>query len=138
MSAQFAITEFYFFFFFFNDTATTEIYTLSLHDALPIACAPRRPCRPRRTASPAPCRTRATTPRVWSWLALPFRLEDLVQHVPEGMRAALAGAGKPARRRERPRPEALARPRRVADDHLVRHGIESHPVHAENMARPCA
>src|SRR3989337_3884952 len=29
------------FFFFFNDTATTEIYTLSLHDALPIC--PRRP-----------------------------------------------------------------------------------------------
>src|SRR5438874_10731699 len=27
----------YFFFFFFNDTATTEIYTLSLHDALPIS-----------------------------------------------------------------------------------------------------
>src|SRR6266581_5091184 len=26
------------FFFFFNDTATTEIYTLSLHDALPISC----------------------------------------------------------------------------------------------------
>src|SRR2546430_17074407 len=26
----------YFYFFFFNDTATTEIYTLSLHDALPI------------------------------------------------------------------------------------------------------
>src|SRR3712207_8066673 len=28
------------FFFFFNDTATTEIYTLSLHDALPILEAP--------------------------------------------------------------------------------------------------
>src|ERR1043165_10283479 len=27
---------FFLFFFFFNDTATTEIYTLSLHDALPI------------------------------------------------------------------------------------------------------
>ena len=27
------------FFFFFNDTATTEIYTLSLHDALPICLA---------------------------------------------------------------------------------------------------
>src|SRR2546429_4715433 len=27
-------------FFFFNDTATTEIYTLSLHDALPILCGP--------------------------------------------------------------------------------------------------
>src|SRR2546430_10139023 len=39
-------------FFFFNDTATTEIYTLPLHDALPIYCSeppswPRRP-RPRR------------------------------------------------------------------------------------------
>src|SRR2546430_3754278 len=36
------------FFFFFNDTATTEIYTLSLHDALPISldhCA--NPTRPR-------------------------------------------------------------------------------------------
>src|SRR2546427_10635445 len=29
-------------FFFFNDTATTEIYTLSLHDALPISVSPRR------------------------------------------------------------------------------------------------
>ena len=32
------MADFFFFlrFFFFNDTATTEIYTLSLHDALPI------------------------------------------------------------------------------------------------------
>src|SRR2546430_12646659 len=30
------------FFFFFNDTATTEIYTLSLHDALPICRAQPR------------------------------------------------------------------------------------------------
>src|SRR2546422_5718576 len=52
-------------FFFFNDTATTEIYTLSLHDALPIS-SPRhtwpsspwaaitsrpRPCGPRRSRS---------------------------------------------------------------------------------------
>src|ERR1022692_1041106 len=29
-------------FFFFNDTATPEIYTLSLHDALPICCSPPR------------------------------------------------------------------------------------------------
>src|SRR6266550_5493321 len=35
-------------FFFFNDTATTEIYTLSLHDALPI-CAPARAVRPAAT-----------------------------------------------------------------------------------------
>src|SRR6266516_8189598 len=31
-----AIYLYFHFFFFFNDTATTEIYTLSLHDALPI------------------------------------------------------------------------------------------------------
>src|SRR2546426_9900134 len=45
------------FFFFFNDTATTEIYTLSLHDALPISafCG----CFPERSSWPA-CRSRAT------------------------------------------------------------------------------
>src|SRR2546430_4322491 len=32
----------FFFFFFFNDTATTEIYTLSLHDALPISLELKR------------------------------------------------------------------------------------------------
>src|SRR3989442_10343810 len=42
-------TAFYstFIFFFFNDTATTEIYTLSLHDALPISAL-------ESTLSPAP------------------------------------------------------------------------------------
>src|SRR6266850_5116179 len=40
------------FFFFFNDTATTEIYTLSLHDALPIwPCTTRRPPWARRCRS---------------------------------------------------------------------------------------
>src|SRR3712207_9596032 len=34
------------YYFFFNDTATTEIYTLSLHDALPIS--PRLPAQLRR------------------------------------------------------------------------------------------
>src|SRR5256885_7014179 len=33
------------FFFFFNDTATTEIYTLSLHDALPISARAAIRCR---------------------------------------------------------------------------------------------
>src|SRR5258708_14577052 len=33
----FRLASICFFFFFFNDTATTEIYTLSLHDALPIS-----------------------------------------------------------------------------------------------------
>src|SRR5258705_6041612 len=35
-------------FFFFNDTATTEIYTLSLHDALPICCLCERSACPLR------------------------------------------------------------------------------------------
>src|SRR5688572_31297636 len=34
-----------FLFFFFNDTATTEIYTLSLHDALPISSHSANRCR---------------------------------------------------------------------------------------------
>src|SRR2546426_5379273 len=34
---SFSLSSFYSSFFFFNDTATTEIYTLSLHDALPIS-----------------------------------------------------------------------------------------------------
>src|SRR5258708_8873201 len=39
------------FFFFFNDTATTEIYTLSLHDALPISTASFTPTCIRGTSS---------------------------------------------------------------------------------------
>src|SRR5882762_11455140 len=37
-----SLSNYYIFvvFFFFNDTATTEIYTLSLHDALPISSSP--------------------------------------------------------------------------------------------------
>src|SRR5438445_7479706 len=49
----------FFFFFFFNDTATTEIYTLSLHDALPISWpAPPAPSRPARTHETTPCQPR--------------------------------------------------------------------------------
>src|SRR5438132_12483373 len=36
-SSNDSTTVFSFFFFFFNDLSTTEIYTLSLHDALPIS-----------------------------------------------------------------------------------------------------
>src|SRR2546423_12730433 len=37
----FLLDSFFVVFFFFNDTATTEIYTLSLHDALPISLLQR-------------------------------------------------------------------------------------------------
>src|SRR5256885_7311493 len=53
---------FLFFFFFFNDTATTEIYTLSLHDALPISRDDRRRSRPTWRASPRRHIRKATEP----------------------------------------------------------------------------
>src|SRR5438552_13407820 len=46
----------FFFFFFFNVTATTEIYTLSLHDALPISSWSR---------SSPPCSSIASPGRSW-------------------------------------------------------------------------
>src|SRR5438034_6388865 len=46
-----------FFFFFFNDTATPEIYTLSLHDALPICIQFGDPQHP-RTCRPGKSRQR--------------------------------------------------------------------------------
>src|SRR5215211_9076693 len=58
------LSFFIFFFFFFNDTATTEIYTLSLHDALPIssrscASSPGSAAHPGRPT--ACCRDRKST-----------------------------------------------------------------------------
>src|SRR5476649_3035575 len=50
------LLPFFCFFFFFNDTATTEIYTLSLHDALPILCDLRRARYRPRLSGGAPLR----------------------------------------------------------------------------------
>src|SRR3712207_6977676 len=59
-------------FFFFNDTATTEIYTLSLHDALPISLSDETPPTANsridaRSSEPTGCchqRTTATTTQI--------------------------------------------------------------------------
>src|SRR2546427_7978249 len=51
-----------FFFFFFNDTATTEIYTLSLHDALPIWATAARSCR---ASGSRRCSPTTSCPRPW-------------------------------------------------------------------------
>src|SRR3712207_7469638 len=57
------------FLFFFNDTATTEIYTLSLHDALPISSfSPPASSSPsctsaRSTTSPTPASAGRSSPR---------------------------------------------------------------------------
>src|SRR3712207_7888144 len=51
-------------FFFFNDTATTEIYTLSLHDALPICPGRPRPAGPAAgAAQPDRRRVHVVAPR---------------------------------------------------------------------------
>src|SRR5207248_10977515 len=66
----FVVRLYSFLIFFFNDTATTEIYTLSLHDALPIyegsvssafrnASAASEYCRRAKWASPLPTCSRA-------------------------------------------------------------------------------
>src|SRR2546427_4466444 len=63
----FASTPHFSLFFFFNDTATTEIYTLSLHDALPICWTiwsrSRWRRRDARRPSVAPEARRQSTPR---------------------------------------------------------------------------
>src|SRR2546426_6966950 len=64
-------------FFFFNDTATTEIYTLSLHDALPISllrCRRRRSGQDRRGGAPSGCR--APAPAVPAERRRPSALRD--------------------------------------------------------------
>src|SRR2546430_4285121 len=73
-------------FFFFNDTATTEIYTLSLHDALPICTHLHRP-RPGRLAG---------------------------RQARTSLRSRADGAGEPDRRRPRGQPAADRGPGRPA------------------------
>src|SRR2546430_9189594 len=66
------LTAHYGFFFFFNDTATTEIYTLSLHDALPIS-----PC------SPAPALFDARLLSDGALRALPIEETAPVKSIPD-------------------------------------------------------
>src|SRR5438093_4441151 len=56
-------------FFFFNATATTEIYTLSLHDALPI-CRSRRKTNKRKSKHSAMLRNKETRHRMFIGLSM--------------------------------------------------------------------
>src|SRR3712207_9359126 len=62
--------------FFINDTATTEIYTLSLHDALPICRSARRRCPPPRRASSRSGPTGAPRRNPTACCAAPFHLSS--------------------------------------------------------------
>src|SRR6266540_7218754 len=68
--------RFVFIFFFFNDTATTEIYTLSLHDALPISswCGPRATGSTGFNATPSAMRSEEHTSELLSHHDLVCRL----------------------------------------------------------------
>src|SRR2546430_4780931 len=59
-------------FFFFNDTATTEIYTLSLHDALPIWCGRCGPT-PTPDGSWGCASTRSRAPGAWTTSSTSWR-----------------------------------------------------------------
>src|SRR2546422_11655102 len=63
-SFLFSFVSIFVFFFFFNDTATTEIYTLSLHDALPISPAVSKPTASHRSRVPS-ARTATTATCLW-------------------------------------------------------------------------
>src|SRR3712207_7418932 len=65
--------------FFFNDTATTEIYTLSLHDALPISAAERALNDPHPGGAMSIRRNRARrVARIWARGAAAFSAAMLV------------------------------------------------------------
>src|SRR5687767_15914556 len=73
------LSLFFFFFFFFNDTATTEIYTLSLHDALPISAHATFLAASKTTRAPAargsrPARSEEHTSELQSLAYLVCRL----------------------------------------------------------------
>src|SRR6266568_2744613 len=71
-------------FFFFNDTATTEIYTLSLHDALPISRPYQKPHPPMWVAITSPGTEIDGADRGLGWLGLTFGgLEEQEKRIAE-------------------------------------------------------
>src|SRR2546428_2486971 len=73
-----------FIFFFFNDTATTEIYTLSLHDALPIwvGCS-AWPAGEIWTVTVVPMRTRVPSAGDWPATTVTVQISRSEEHTSE-------------------------------------------------------
>src|ERR1043166_5362695 len=120
-------------FFFFNDTATTEIYTLSLHDALPIYCAIWiRPRRWRWRAAVAADRRERRSALWGGFRRWPQRWGDGVQ--PPQRRQRNRGiaqfsrhdreqqfsAGDPGGKRR-----GVVRNNRIRWDRILRHGVQT-------------
>src|SRR3989449_8685081 len=106
-------------FFFFNDTATTEIYTLSLHDALPI-CPGDRDERPDRAARGIHAGDRRTEPdgegpRGRRQVLVPREIERL--HVERVRTLRQPGEGRGGRGRERGEGASVQAPRELEIAH---------------------
>src|SRR2546422_11764772 len=86
-------------FFFFNDTATTEIYTLSLHDALPICtgCDRRTPCASTRAGPSSPSPSTTAWPAGKSWPGPRAGCTGSGVRAPRGGPTACSFARSPAR-----------------------------------------
>src|SRR6266496_1252367 len=105
-----SIYLFFFSFFFFNDTATTEIYTLSLHDALPITFRTRSP-----PATRCPGTRETAPPRLPARLESRCRLRPAPRRCPGSSRRSAGPArSRPTdgRSRSRRRRNAVRRRRR--------------------------
>src|SRR5947199_6634704 len=91
--------------FFFNDTATTEIYTLSLHDALPIlncdSCEEPKNSRTAAAAGLALIRDRKSTRLNSSHLGISYAVFCLKKKTQHGLRTALAPPSHTQIRKER-------------------------------------
>src|SRR6476661_4203578 len=139
----FGLWIFFFFSFFFNDTATTEIYTLSLHDALPIS-RNRSPCidtgsrgSTTRSSPPATPRSEEHTSELQSHLNLVCRLllekkkrwkQRLIQvaqkdmHTPERLRS--------------PMPKTFSPPLSRSGDSIIRDPAASKAGQYPTICRP--
>src|SRR3989442_12671108 len=85
------------YFFFFNDTATTEIYTLSLHDALPIS----RPSKPPAAGGHGWKATSRACPLSWSCLSLADQRSARLTEAGKKIAAGHACRATQSARRER-------------------------------------
>src|SRR3712207_5179329 len=109
------------FLFFFNDTATTEIYTLSLHDALPISpSSPSCSGRPPRWAWPRWSCTRSSPPGASTSAPATPRSGTCTRR-PVSRTSPCAGSCErlPAGARRRPRPGSHPEPAKGGEDEVL-------------------
>src|SRR2546422_4174482 len=106
--------------FFFNDTATTEIYTLSLHDALPISAAAAARDLPRLPSARGRLPLGGRRAGARRGTALPRYSREPVPGgaAPRRRERAEARAGGDGPDCDRDRPDRTRHPRRPADRHL--------------------